>query len=238
MVSVGLAALLSVAVIAGLWLSRVEPVWWTGPAPAPDAGERLQNSVINQLHLARPTAPGLPAGEPWRSDPWRVSMRSADVNAWLAQELPGWLANRSPPVRWPGEIESVRVEFEAGRVLVGAQVRHGGGSSVISASLEPAMREDGSLWLTASWVKVGRLPAPGSWVVPRVREALRAAGVAAGPGPEAGGAEFMLRVLEGKEPLARCAEIRLDDGRRVRILDLEPRPGALWVTARTQQRGR
>ncbi|MCC6675687.1 MAG: hypothetical protein IT436_00960 [Phycisphaerales bacterium] len=237
-ISVGLVALLSALLIVAVWQSRMEPGWWTGTSAAAagsGAGAGLQNSVINQLHLARPTAADLGPDEAWRSEPWRVSMRCEDVNAWLAEELPRWLANRDPPVRWPARVETARAGFEAGRVMVGARLRHGGGFggvSVISASLVPELREDGSLWLRASWVRIGRLPAPASWVVPRLREAMREAGLE----DEAhGGVGFLLRVLEGEEPLARSAVIRLEDGRRVRLLDLELRDGALWITARTEQ---
>lgn len=234
--SVGLVALLTLAAALGYGLSRLPPAWWSDATPSESgAGERLQNSVITQLHLSRPTAAGRRADEPWLSDPWRVSIRAEDVNAWIAEELPGWLANREPPARWPAAVGSARVAFEDGRVIIGVRLEHGGsarGSSVISATLVPEVRADGSIWARASWVRIGRLPAPAGWVVPRLREALRGSSSGRGIGE---GAEFVLRVLAGVEPVSRAGVIRLDDGRAVRLLSIEPRPGAVWITARTER---
>lgn len=246
-VAVGLAATLTMIVAVGYGLSRREPEWWAraaepGPGEENGDGEELQNSVINQLHLSRGTEEGLTAaelaaGEAWRSEPWRVSLRDEDVNAWVAEELPRWLANRDPPVRWPEQVESARVGFDHGVVMVGVRLRHGGASGVISASvisvsLVPELRADGSLWLRASWVRIGSLPAPASWVVARLRDALEEGGLSEQAGREA---EFMLRVLAGEEALTSEPVVRLEDGRRVRLLDLEARPGEVWLTARTEQ---
>lgn len=238
---VSCAAVVSLAVVAGVILARATPAWWpaldradAGRAGASEAGAQLQNSVINQMHLARAAAADQKPGEPWRSVEWRVALKSADVNAWLVNELPKWMANREPPLRWPAQVEAVGISFAPGCVLVGARVKHGERSSVISASLEPRVDGEGSLWLEARWLRIGRLPAPASWVVPRLREALTDPDSDAKGLAHRIGAEGLLLALSGDEPLAKSPVARLEDGRRVRLMDLEVREGEVWVTCRTE----
>lgn len=219
----------------GAWLARSTPGWWTDPpgteAQVEQAAQELRNGVINQVHLARESADDLRPGEPWRSDEWRVALKGDDVNAWLEEELPRWLANQDRAGQWPAEVKDVRVAFEPGLAVIGARVNLEGVSTVVSMGVEPRLSESGELWIKARWVRLGRLPAPVAWVGARLRPWLEQAG-AAGSGGQ------VLDVLEGQAPVLKDAALRLEDGRRVRLMDLEARPGELWVTARTeQQRG-
>jgi hypothetical protein len=180
------------------------------------------------------------------SDDWTIRISADDATAWLATRLPKWLANREDRIHWPPEIGELQVQFDGRLVHVGAKVRtagksdsaSGGGSGpprqhILSATLWADLRPDGSLWLPARWVYVGRLAVPASWVLGQVRrsgnayipEELRRM-------PETA---TMLRAFDGEGPIVQNALIKLGDGRRVRILRIAPRDGKLDITCRTEQ---
>ncbi len=224
----GLTGLLAMGVV----LAHATPGWWA-PAPADDpatrqTAEALENGVVNQLHAWRAKdASAKP--ESWRSEPWTVSLSASDANAWIAASLPKWLANHQKPIKLPPEVSELQVGFASGVVRIGARVRHEGASHVLSASVRPEIREDGSLWLAATWVRLGRMPMPASWLLDR---ALGASGDASGlDSPQT---VAVARVLSGLEPAAAAPELKLADGRRVRLLKIEPRDGQLWLTCRTE----
>lgn len=213
----------------GVFLARSAPAWWR-PARADDpavkaAADALENGVVNQLHAWRPGEAARAPG-PWQSEPWTVAMQASDANAWVAASLPKWLANLERPVRLPSQLGELQVGFSSGLVRVGASVEYGGRRHLLSASLRPEIRADGSLWLEATWARIGRMPVPASMVLDQV--------IAAGDSTlKTDGARAIARVLAGMEPAARAPEIRLADGRRVRLLKIEVRDGQMWLTCRT-----
>jgi hypothetical protein len=228
---------ISLLAALGVLLARSTPSWWRPADPdAPGtrlAAEALEHGVVNQVHAWRPRAGAAGGGGAWRSEPWTVSLSEGDANAWLAASLPKWLANLDKPARLPPELSELQVAFASGVVRIGGRIAHAGAGHTLSASVRPEIRADGSLWLAATWVRLGRMPVPASWLLERAMDDASELGGAALRSREGRAAA---RVLAGMEPAAREPELRLADGRRVRLLRIEAREDQLWLTCRTEGR--
>jgi hypothetical protein len=117
---------------------------------------------------------------------------------------------------------------------IGVEIRDAQGlaTRVLWARVYPEVRSDGSLWLITNEVGIGSLRLP--------RAVLDEEWIARGPFvPEAlaQDASFreLLRVLRGEAPALRLAALRLDGGRRVRILEIGPvSHGATMMQMRTE----
>lgn len=243
---------LSGAVIAGLvvaTLVRSVPAWWGAldlrDGRMSDLARRVENGAITHITADH-------QGATRAAVEWPVKLTDEGANAWLNLRLPGWLprmtaetfadvvdargelVGREPVdgLRWPESVEEVRVAFVDGRFRVGARVRSGDGSRVYSATLAPEVRADGSLWMRAASVSVGRLTLP-AWVVLG-----RDGGRLRGAMPEGlratAEAEAVFEKLAGAAPLFEDAVIRLGDGRRVRLLSLEVAEDSLVAWFRTE----
>lgn len=231
LVLVGAVCLFLAAAFA---LTRLEPAWFD-PPPGDDpdvAGlaDQLQSALVTQATAVRPIRDGA-------SEPWGFSVSERDANAWLAALLPRWLANRDRS-SLSAHVRAVQVRFAEGRVEIGARVRSADGEQVVSASVRPAIDGAGALWAPAERVAVGRLPLPMSWAALQARraaEGMLPADRAADPGAAAL-INGVLSALDGGRALSVSAAVRLDDGRRVRVLALRPRPGRIEVTCRTEAR--
>ncbi len=234
-----IAGALVLAVAVGMYLARGTPAWWPkASVGSDDDAQSLENAVVAQLSAIRPTDPAATASEgdgpavPWRSESWTVALSEADANAWLRARLKVWLANRNPPVRWPREIEDVRVRFFDGGVHVGASLIDDGTRRVVSATIAPDLRVDGTIWAPARGVDVGALPMPPGIVLGWVRDTtdhLIPGGVRQIPE-----LPVMLDAFAGSRPMFRDAAIRVDSGRRVRLLSLRARSGWVEITCRTE----
>ncbi|MEM7623170.1 MAG: hypothetical protein AAF235_08185, partial [Planctomycetota bacterium] len=99
------------------------------------------------------------------------------------------------------------------------------GSGLLSATFEPTVHGDGSVWVRTAWVHLGRLPLPADWVLSRTP-----------PEPVArlDAAAELLRVLAGTTPAAEDPVIALPDGRRVRLLAISVKRGVIELTCRTE----
>ncbi|MBK9188557.1 MAG: hypothetical protein IPM33_06320 [Phycisphaerales bacterium] len=222
-------------VLMGLMLTRGVPIWWRSVSSddprTRELGESLENGVVRQFSAVREPDPDSPHA--WRSKPWAVSLHASDANAWVATRLPKWLANQERGVAWPGEISEVQIEFADEAVKVGMRVRVRGRDQVLSAEVVPEIRADGSLWMPATWVRVGRLPVPASWVLERAQEGGGLLPRAVLELPET---REMFDIFLGRRPVVHEAIIGVDDARRVRLLKIVPRDGRLELTARTEAR--
>lgn len=229
-------ALLTVASVFAYLLIRSAPAWWRtvdpqSPASA-QAGELLQNALGNQFTAVRPAAADLKPGERWRSEVWRFAVEVDDANAWLNTSLPNWIKSDPDMPAWPDDIGSIQVAFRSGLMYVGIELLRGDGvPQYLAAAVRPEMREDGSLWIPADTVLVGRLPIPPEVVLSQARA--RVHNILPEDLTERGRA--LLRVFEGDEPLAESPVIRLGDGRQVRVLDIQPRDHRLIVSCQTEQ---
>jgi len=229
-------ALLSVISVFAYLLIRSAPAWWRTVDPqspaSSEAGELLQNALGNQFTAVRPAAADLQPGERWRSEVWRFAVAVDDANAWLNTSLPNWIKSDPDMPAWPDDIGSIQVAFRNGLMYVGVELLRGDGApQYLAAAVRPEMRDDGSLWIPADTVLVGRLPIPPEVVLSQARA--RVHNILPEDLTERGRA--LLRVFEGKEPLAESPVIRLGDGRQVRVLDIQPRDHRLIVSCQTEQ---
>src|SRR5262249_8134771 len=137
------------------------------------------------------------------------------------------------PIDLPPDLTQLQVEFENGQVHIGAMVRQGHAQRILTATLEPRLESDGSLWFTATWLHAGRLPVPASWILnlsadpahDSIPERIRKL-------PETAA---MLRAFSGEIPIVQTPVVGLGDGRRVRLLSLAARDGRLEVRCRTEK---
>lgn len=228
-----LAAIL-LALVAASVLSRTPPTWWrSAGATDPRLAEEVENGFWRHATAARPMFV-LPGPPPTRASPeWRVSLDEEDACAWLEHRLPLWIANQREPL--PGPVGSVRAAFRDGRVLVGVELESGDTRRVLWASVRPALHEDGSLWLPAAAVGVGRLSLPESVVLHDLSDGPRDNLLPDDLGdlPEVGA---LLAVLRGEKPALIEPSVRLDGGRRVRITDFTLLDGRIEIAARTEVR--
>lgn len=239
--ALALAAVACAGVAFAVVLANRPSAWWADLDPHDPRqaalAEELENAVGTHLHLARETDPALGAGERWRSERWRVAMRSDDANAWLNTRLEAWLDSLSNgSASLPDEVRQVRVAFERGRIRVGVLIDDGRARRVLSATLRPELREDGSLWVSAEAVGVGRLSLPTDWTLgDEGPPDARVVPISVWNKPAA---RNLIEALRGGRPLMEEPVIELLDGRRVRLLSIAARDGRLEVECRTEGGGR
>jgi hypothetical protein len=235
--AVGAVMLGSALLLMGLALTRAAPLWWRtvlreDPATITLA-EGTERRLMNVAHDDEIIPLQRQADGSWRSPVWTIEVRSAEVNAWLNVRLPKWLANQKDEFHWPAEVSDIQVEFHDDRITIGARVRAGDRHQVLTATLAPRLDPQGRLYLPAQSVNLGRLNIPASWVL----DPIRANAEAYIPTqlrrlPET---ELLFKAFEGEQALLQRALVRLNDGRRIRILSVQPRDGRLLVTCQTER---
>lgn len=213
-------------------LTRRAPSWWNSHIKVDAAaGEAIEMGLMGHLSAVRQPDPTLKTGEMWRSTPWSVSLTEDDANAWLITQLPKWMLNRPKPLPWPHELQSLQVKFEEGTIRLGVQILDGNDSIIAGVALKPEVHEDGSLWLESSGLDIGSLPAP-AWAIGAARSAYgQAIPVSIRELPET---KAFFGALKGENAIFPNAMIRLEGGRRVRVLSVKPRNGRVDFTFRTE----
>lgn len=231
-VAVGLA----LAFMASATLTRSAPSWWRQPTVNDHTAARataLENAAVSQLYLARPSAQSPPDDLEWSSEPWSVALSEGDINAWLAARLPRWLEGQPGMPNWPETMSELQVRLEDGSVRTGVRVRSAEGPRFVTTSFTPRIDEHGSLWLTASWVHIGRLPVPAGWVI---GNQTGRDGVLPPELTERNETKQFLETARGRAPFATTPILALEGDRRVRLLGVRVRPGRLELTMRTETR--
>lgn len=222
------------AVSGGVWLTtslaREVPLWWrtvrSNDPKTQESAKNVEDGVWNHLYSKR-------AGPEDRGGvEWSVSLRASDANAWLNARFPMWIANQWDAHTWPEELREVQVNFEHDQIHVGIEVRMNDGRRILSATIHPTIGEDGSLWMPASWVHVGRLGIPARLVLGQGEGALAYLPDHLRDMPETQG---MLAAFAGEIPMVGDAIVSLGDGRRVRLVSLRAHGGWLEITCRTEQ---
>ncbi len=239
LVGISLIAIAAMTIlgIGGYLLTRAAPAWWRtveqdNPISIKSADD-LQNALGSQFTAVRPTASDLRPDEPWRSDVWRFGLEVDDANAWLNINLPQWIESDPDLPPWPENIQAIQVAFRRGLLFVGVELNRGDGQSQhLVASVRPEIRADGSLWVPADKIYIGRLPIPPDAVLAqaqaRVEQIL--------PEELTANGQALLGIFRGQAPLAEQPVIRLGDGRQVRILEIQPWKRRLIVSCQTEQR--
>jgi hypothetical protein len=232
-----LVALVTGAVAIAVTLADQAPAWWRsvrGDDPRTIAtGVDVENRTGNSIYKVRPADAAI-SGR-YQSEIWKVSFTAPEANAWLNARLPGWLKNQWDEQTWPSEMSELQVEFRDGLIAVGARITVGDRDRYFTATIEPQIQADGSLWMPARWVSVGRLAVPGDWVIDhadRRRDQFIPEDLKDLPETAA-----MFRAFAGETPIARDAVVTLGDGRIVRLLEMRPANGRLELTCRTEHDG-
>lgn len=225
-VGIALVLLATLLIVVSLGMARMAPEWWRtihpGDPATIEAAEAIENDLANVVYAARPQ----------ESDVWAVSLRAQDANAWLNTRFARWLANADAEFEWPDEVRDLQAEFDDGLIQLGVRVVKGDSSQVLSAALRPRFDEHGALWVSVESMYVGRLPIPSGWVVHRAAEFWpEVLPTRLLEDPDTGN---ILDALAGRVPLDPDPALDLGDGRRVRLLDLQPEQGRLRITCRTE----
>lgn len=235
------ASILALAILGAAFIflsTRMasKPRWWSDhPIAGPEVAEEVESGMLRHLTAVRAADPAFTPTRDvaWRSERWSISLSQDDANAWLAARLPEYLANQQPPIRWPREVEDVRVWFNDGRVTLAAKLRQNGAVHYVGTTLKPTIRPDGSMWMPSEGLRVGDLSAP-AWSLGAARS------LCGDPIPDniASLPEIrtMLGAFENDNPVLRDAVVRLEGGRRVRLLSIVPSNGRLTITCLTEKR--
>lgn len=243
----GLTAAVLMVIVSGivaLAFSRVQPTWWRSvdiqdPLTRLIA-QRVENGAATELTRVRSLAQSTTG----LSEPWTISVRADDATAWLCVRLRPWLESQpDSKFKWPSELQQVQLHFDGGRIYFGASLLKSGQTQVITASLKPEFRADGTFWLPATSVALGRLSMPASWMLApeHAASADDLSSVKRQMPDEIARlpqTKDMLKALAGRVPLMQSPVIRIGDGRRVRILAMDPRDGVLYITCQTLPRDR
>lgn len=220
-------------------LTQIRPV-----AQAPAQGAKPTGAVPSTV---MPNGPG----------EWKVFITNDQANAWLNVRLKKWLADQTAQgniqFTWPEQVGELRVNFDGGLIAVGARVYTGlggqaadapnpadrGKAQTLAAELRPEFKPDGSLWMTAERINIGRLPVPASWVLGsggQTREGRERIGEVSSELASLPQTDKVLKAFSGAGPVLTRPIIRLADGRRVRLVAIEPDDGKLVITCRTEAR--
>jgi hypothetical protein len=245
-----LVTISTAVVLIALALTRENPRWWTAVNPAdPETvatAERVENGVTSALTQVRIANNAADGPESAATAAWQVFITTEQANAWLNVRLRRWLADQAEQgnldFRWPEGVGQMQVSFQHGRIHLGAVITRpspGGGpprSQTLAAALRPEFGPDGSLWMTAERIEIGRLAVPADWVIGSgEKTAAKVADVSTelARQPQT---ERVLAAIRGERPVLSRPSIKLADGRRVRIVAIEPADDRLVFTCTTEQR--
>jgi hypothetical protein len=205
------------------------PSWWRevkADSQTTTTAEQVENGVVTQLSMVRPADPQAKQG--YQSEQWSVSLSADDADAWLGTRLKQWIENQGG--HWPEQLSGAQVEFASGVIKAGVRLE---GGRVVFVEVTPEVRADGSLWLLPRAMGAGSMPLPTFLVLQEVHEGV-VQRLPAGSARRTQ-AEEALDVLGGKRPALRDAVVKLDDGRRVRLVKVTPVAGRLEITCRTEK---
>jgi uncharacterized protein YpmS len=218
--SLVLVALLSVILFSVVSLINKAPEWWravdVSSLQTKDLAEQVEKAVVSTVHRHRPL-----------DEPWTVAVTVQQANAWLNVKLPQWISNRS--AQWPAQIEELQMHFTGEDTLaLGARIQGHDSSRVVVATVRPSVEQDGSLWLRMDAAQAGRLDLPRNWTVEQLRDWIPQEVSERIP------TDQLLDALAAMAPMFEEPVLKLDDGRRVRLLAIRPENGRLLLTCVTE----
>ena len=195
----------------------------------------VENAAVSQLYRQRPADEAWlndPDPGPWRSAPWSVALKDDDASAWLTARLPEWVDGQADLDGWPDTLDQPQIHFVDGLMRIGVLLHGEDGDRFLTASVRPELRDDGSLWLHTRWIHIGRLPVPASLLLARAGSHLDA--YLPGTLADDPHSARLIDILRGNAPLALKPEMRLEDGRVVRLLGLRVRDGRIELNCQTE----
>ena len=193
------------------------PAWWAPPDPAQAQAlaERVEYRVVEEAHRIRP-----------EGEAWRIRITEQQINAWLSSRLLQWVAH-AHDLEWPQRLGVPQVRVGEGFISLGLAVEEKRGLRFVACRAEPQVL-NGRLALTTQRVWLGRLPIPGA---PLRVLASRIDGAAPDRFTADPKVEAALRLLGGALQLDPA--LRLPDGRRLRLLSVHCRQGAVILQLST-----
>lgn len=214
-----LASAAMTIVVVALLLARESPSWWRTVDPENprivDLAERVEQAVVSSMHRARPIG-----------EPWTVAVTAPQANAWLNVKLPRWVRSRN--AQWPDQIGQVQTHFGDGKVSVGVRIGSDTEDQIVAATVNPRLHDDGALWLTQPSTNAGRLDIPAGWTIARLQSWLP---------PEIREREMTARMLDAlrqRGPVIPATFVDLEDGRRIRLVDVRIENDRLLLTCVTE----
>lgn len=231
--TIGLAGALSITLYA---LSRREPAWFRTLDPATLAlrADQIENRVVSEAYRFRgsvraaATVEGVDASLQ-TGEEWSFTLTEEDATAWLGGKLPRWLSNLHDRLIVPPGVRDLQARFADGRVILGARASLEGADRVLTYSFRPVV-ESGGLWLRSPRVGLGSLRLPAWMLLTRTERRL---GLRDSLGDVVPLSELE-HALQGDAALLSQALVRLEDGRSVRILAIEPGEGVVTLRCRTE----
>lgn len=241
-------------VLIALALTQERPRWWVRVDPtSPETiatAEKVENGLASALTQVRETnmrAAIEPGTEQADIAAWKIFVTTEQANAWLNVRLRRWLADQAEQgaidFQWPAEIGQMQVSFQQGLIHVGAVVTRAPApgaaprAQTFAAALRPQFSDDGALWMTAERIEIGRLPLPAGWVLGSAsgtEKKLADVSSALASQPQT---QRVLAAFRGERPVLSRPSVKLADGRRVRIIGVEPGNDRLTITCTTEQTG-
>jgi len=226
LIAVAAVVVLAASAAIGWRLAQLRPAWWP-PSPDTEAanrvGQHLENTVSATLTQNRPA-----------DDAWTLVITQDHANAWLAGRMPKWLANRS--VRMPDRYRGAAVSFEGGAMQLTVELQRDAGATSparwLGIVVEPLIdAEANEIRLQPVAARIGRLRVP--FGVLAGRDLARRIGLRDEPQRSIQSAAYHT-VVTG-EPMRIPSLFKLDDGRRVRVMDVVIDGGMLKLTCRTER---
>lgn len=211
-----ITALLSILLSAGAWLASRPPSWWASLEPTPETdatAQALERGLVNTIQ--RPRRHG---------ETWIIEVRASDANAWLATRLPKWLAHEGADLE--RYCRDAALRFEPGRITLAARLAGPSAERIVLTSFRPRITTSGALHADDVRLGVGRLALPLALGVHRLLPELPQ------NSDTAQASARIVKNLTSGQPLTPTATIALDDGRRVRLLDLRVEQDRLLLTCR------
>ena len=203
-----------------LWiLMRTAPAWYAPPDPL-DANvaaiaDEFEYRIVEEMQKIR-------VGE---AQFWVLRLNESQMNAWLAARLPRWIANRTSP-QCPNELGTPQVRIEATEMSVAMPLSSGRAARVLVVHFTPRV-ENGLLRVEVNSIGMGRIGLPGEPLANLV-EKLESVWPQSARDPQIQQGKDALSGRQAIEPI-----LRLEDGRRIRIVGMVLADGEIKITAQT-----
>ena len=216
-----LVILLGLAIAgAVIWrMSWMTPAWYAPPeeddAAADAIAQDVEYFVLEQAHKVRP-----------EEDVWQVVFDETEINAWLATRLSDWAAHQAD-AEWTERIDRPQLHLHDGGVSIAAAVKEDDSVRILRARFTPRI-EDSRLFIVVERFGLGRVRVPGAPaaalldrlddVIPADADIRRTLDSAA-------------KFLAGEFAIDPVFE--LEDGRQVRLEQIQVEDGRVQLTCRT-----
>ncbi len=212
-IAICLAVVLVLLLVGLYFAARYEPAFYRKALEA-DKADLAKGSD----RMVRQAAALQSVGQ--RDGRWEATITAAEINGWLAVDLPKNFPNTLPP-----SLHDPRVAIDPSGITVACRFRQGAIDSVLSLAVQPYLAAPNVIALRVLRARAGALPVPLRQVLDEISEAARAAQLAL-QWQHAGGDPVALLPLSADENADRI----------VRIETIELREGEIYVVGSTQRR--